>query len=284
MLYIWLAVLSSTAIIILFKLFGQYKINSGAAITWNYLTASILGLFSIDEVVSFHLLAAKPWFYYAVATGFMLIVAFNIFSSTAKKAGVVITAISSRMSVIIPVISGFVIFHEDISWQRIMGILMGMIAFFFAFYNDQIDKKQLLNRWKLPFLLFIAVGANDTLMKIAQYYVIGNDFLPFLTVAFIVSFIMGSLLLMKQRVALELIFKPKQIVGGISIGIVNWYSTLWFLYSLDQWPVSIAVPVINVGIVALSALCGYLFFHEHLQKINWIGLALAVMAIIVMSK
>jgi multidrug transporter EmrE-like cation transporter len=42
-------------------------------------------------------------------------------------------------------------------------------------------------------------------------------------------------------------------------------------------------PVFNVSIVGITALAGVVFFREKLSAINWLGFALAALAIIVIA-
>ena len=103
MIYIILSVLASTAIIVTFKLFHRFRIDTLQAIVINYVVASGVGYITIAGQFSFAEIPAKPWIYMALVIGLMLILAFHIFGLSAQYAGVTITAISSRMSVIIPV-------------------------------------------------------------------------------------------------------------------------------------------------------------------------------------
>ena len=93
MFYLILSIISSTAIIITFRLFNNFKISIVQAITVNYLVASVFGFMS--EAGSFNLatLPKQPWFYFAILMGLSLIIAFNLFALSAQKAGVTVTAI-----------------------------------------------------------------------------------------------------------------------------------------------------------------------------------------------
>jgi uncharacterized membrane protein len=66
--------------------------------------------------------------------------------------------------------------------------------------------------------------------------------------------------------------------------LLNWYSTLYFLKGLDIFQVSFFVPVFNVGVVALSAITGYMVFKEKLSRMNWIGIVLAILAIVLIAQ
>jgi drug/metabolite transporter (DMT)-like permease len=280
MFYLVFAIISSTLIIITFKLFPRYNISVFQAITVNYLVASGFGFISEPGTFSIHGLYLRPWFPISLLVGLTLIIGFNLFALCARKTGVVITAISSRMSVVIPVVLGFLIFSEKATTLKITGILLALAAFYMTFLKKQSMKPDMRFIF-LPFLLFLALGINDSLMKFAQYHFIGGDFILFLSTAFFMSFILGAILLAFKSSNEK--WAIKNLMAGIVIGLLNWFSTYYFLKGLHLFEVTIVVPVINVGIVALSSLAGYLFFAEKLLKINWIGIVAAMMAIFLMA-
>lgn len=280
MFYLVFSILSSTLIIIAFKLVARYKISILQAITVNYLVASVFGFLSEPETFRFFEIPSRPWFSMAILVGITLILGFNLFALSAAKAGVVITAIASRMSVLIPVLAGFILLGEPMGTLKIIGIILALFAFYLTFSKK--DKVRInLHVILLPLLMFIVMGTNDTLMKLAQTFFIGRDFILFLSTAFLISLILGTIvLILKSK---NEIFTYKNILAGIILGLLNWYSTYYFLKGLELFDVSIVVPVINVGIVALSSIAGYFFFKEKLTKINWIGIFIAMVAIFLMA-
>ncbi|MCF8302880.1 MAG: hypothetical protein K9I94_06350 [Bacteroidales bacterium] len=279
MFYLILAILTSTAIIVTFRIFSRFNINILQAITVNYLVASVFGYLSERGEFSMLDIPSKPWFPIALLVGVTLIVAFNLFAHSAQKAGVAITGISSRMSVVIPVILGFTIFYEDINLFKIIGIITALLSFYFIFKRDKTVKVDVRYAW-LPFLLFLAVGLNDSMMKYAEYHYIAGDFVLFLATGFGTSLILGSIVLLVRPAAEVGKFQWKNVIGGTILGLLNWWSTLYFLIGLDYFDVSIFVPLLNVSIVSLSTIVGYAAFKEKLRRENFIGVILALAAIV----
>ncbi|MCF8366580.1 MAG: EamA family transporter, partial [Bacteroidales bacterium] len=190
--------------------------------------------------------------------------------------------ISSRMSVVIPVSLGFLFFGDSAGIVKIAGIIAGLVAFYLTSKKDQtltINKEFIF----LPLLLFVAVGTNDSLMKAAEHFYINTDFVPFLATSFGFALIFGLLIFIYKSAKQKIRFEPKNIIAGIFLGLLNWYSTLFVLKGLDIFEVSVFIPVYNVGVVTLAALAGYLIFKEKLSKINWIGIVLAIVAIILIA-
>ncbi|RLD52584.1 MAG: hypothetical protein DRJ05_17320 [Bacteroidetes bacterium] len=283
MFYLIFATLTSVAIIVTFRVFERFKINIPQAITINYLVASGFGFLSEVGNFKFSDIPGQPWFYTSLIVGVTLIVAFHLFALSAQYAGVAITAISSRMSVIIPVSLGFIIFGDTATFFKITGIILALAAFYLTFKKDKPVIKN-TGYALLPLFLFLAVGTNDSMMKVAEHYFIIDDFVVFLATAFGVALFLGIIGLIAQKKRNREVFAIKNIIAGIILGLLNWFSTLYFLKGLDIFQVSFFVPVFNVGVVALSAITGYLVFKERLSKQNWIGIALAIMAIILIER
>lgn len=281
MVYLIIAILTSTSIMILFKVFKRYEISVMQAITVNYLVASAFGFSVSSSQVTIKSITAAPWFDMALIVGITFIGGFFLFALSAQKAGVAITAVASKMSVVIPVILGFTIFGEYISVLKILGILFTLSAFYLIFKKEKgfkIDYRFII----LPLMLFIANGSNDSLLKYIQHHFIdsNNDFILFLSTIFFIALLLGSLILGYNMTFKNKKLKFKNIFAGIFLGLLNWYSTLYFLKALSILDVSVVVPVLNVSIVSLSAITGYFVFKEKLRPINWLGIFLALLAIL----
>jgi uncharacterized membrane protein len=281
MLYLILAILTSTLIVVVFKLFDRWRISNTQAILFNYLLACVLG-FALSGESSVAAVLAKPWFYFSALCGTTLIITFFLFGASTQKAGVAITAVSGKMSVLIPVVFGFFMFHETPTTAKIAGIITALLAFYLTFKKKEQKKAPLLFLL-LPFLLFLGNGFNDSMLKIAQSIYINGDFILFLSTAFFFSFILGLIILGIRTAMGKERIQLKNIAGGLGLGILNWYSTYYFLVGLSFFEVSFFIPVFNVSIVILSAVTGMVFFREKLSRLNLAGILLASVAIVLMA-
>jgi len=282
MFYLLLSILCSSIIFVLFKFFDKYKISNIQAITVNYFIAVLLGYFTTQENISFQIVIDKPWFSIAAASGIMLMVTFLIYAVSVQKAGIAITSVLGKMSVIIPVLLGFMMFQEKITWIRITGIILAMAAFVLTLQRSSKQKAK-LKYIILPVLLFFGNGFNDCFFKIAQELYIRDDYTTFLITAFFVSMVIGVVIMLVLLIGKKEKLHYKNVVAGIMLGIFNWFSTYFFLVGLSYFDVSVFVPVFNASIVCIAALTGYFFFREKLSKTNIIGIILAIIAIILIA-
>jgi drug/metabolite transporter (DMT)-like permease len=276
------AIITSSVILIAFKLFGRLHIDIIVAITLNYLVASSLGFWLCSGESKILSATQQPWFLVSVLAGIMLITTFIIYATSTQKAGIAITSVSGKMSVLIPVILGFIWFHENAGWNKLTGIAIALVAFWLIFKKEHklsIEKKYLI----LPVLLLLGNGTNDSLLKIAEGIYIKGDFIFFLSTAFFISFLLGVVIMIIQSIRKHQLPDLRSILAGIILGLLNWYSTYFFLISFRYFDVSLLVPVVNASIVVIGALSGFFIFREKMKRVNWIGILLAVCAIILMT-
>lgn len=282
MIYLVLAILTSTAIIVTFRFFEQFKISTLQAITVNYLTAASFGYLSAGDHVNFTIIPSESWFLISLAVGVTLIVAFNLYALSARHAGLAVTAITGRMSVVIPVLFGLLLFGDSTGWLRITGIVVALVALFLTSKKKQTDRIN-ARYFYLPLFLFLAFGANDTLLKVAEHFFISDDFTTFLATAFLAALVLGFLVLaVKWRSGAEK-FHIKNVAAGIVLGLFNWYSTLYFLEGINIFEVSVFIPAFNIGVVVLASLFGFWFFKEKLSATNYMGIFMAIIAIIFLA-
>jgi drug/metabolite transporter (DMT)-like permease len=73
----------------------------------------------------------------------------------------------------------------------------------------------------------------------------------------------------------------KSILGGIVLGIPNYFSLYYLIKMLDSqvFESSTIFTIHNVAIVIVSTLIGILFFKEKISLRNGIGITLALIAI-----
>jgi drug/metabolite transporter (DMT)-like permease len=278
MINIILAIFFSSCIILTFRLFVSFRINNIQAITSNYLTASILSFLFYNHHLSVTDVIDTPWFVWAIVNGCLFILVFYVFAHSAQKAGVAITAVASKMSVIIPVSLGIFIYGDSLNWMKILGIIIAFPAFYLIFSGRQTNKSD-LRYMLLPLILFFGTGSNDSVMKHAQQYYSGNENLLFLGTVFAFSFLIGLVLMHKELYRNQTLISARSLLVGIILGVFNFLSTLYFLKSLFIFENTVFFPVFNVSVVSMGALMGFLIFKEKLLAQNMIGILLAICTI-----
>jgi len=281
LIYLSLSILSSTAIFILFKLFNKYNVNTLHAIVVNYITAGTCGIVLSEQGISFPAIVNSSWIYAAIALGFLFISIFNIMALTAQKNGLSVASVASKMSVIIPILFGILIYKESIGSQKIIGIILALVAVFLTSIKQK-DDTVLTQSIYLPLLLFFGSGIIDT--SVNHFAPDGNIPL-FLTVIFAVAGSIGIVISVYKVLQHKAKFKIKAIPFGLALGVVN-YGSMYFLLKalrIDGFESSNIFTINNVAIVGVSALVGLILFKEHISKQNWLGVLIAIASIILIT-
>ena len=270
MIYLLLSILLSSAIFIIFRYFSQFKVNNFQAITFNYLLASAmgLGLFSGDSGIME--LFDQPWLYLGIIEGVLFITVFIFFAFSSQRAGVGITAVASKMSVIIPVIFGIILYGDSVKFLKITGIITALIAFYLSLKkNGKFVNKSSL--FLLPLLLFLGNGTVDTVLKVTEHFYLTDDKGFFLSSIFLTALIIGSSITLYMVIFKNEKIQFKNIAGGFVLGSVNYLTTYFTLLALEHMESSIYYPLYNSGIVALTAFLGIILFKEKYTRTNWGG-------------
>lgn len=278
MIFILLTILFSSLIFVAFKLFPRFKIDNFQALTINYLAASIIGICILGSQFNYEVIITKSWLPFSTFVGFVFIFTFMLFALSSQKAGVAITAVFSKMSVIIPVIAGIFLYSEKLNLLIILGIISTFSAFILIFYKKGKNKIQ-ISIIILPVIIFFANGLIDALLKYVEHHHISGDYTLFLTMIFITALILGIIISTYRYFKTKQAITIQSIVGGSILGIFNYSTTYFMLLAMNRYQSNVLFPVQNVGIVMLSALFGLILFKEKLSKTNWIGIGMALLSI-----
>lgn len=286
MIYLLLCIFSSTAIIILFKYFDQLKINTFNAIIINYITASLIGLIiSFNSLKSINIFI-QPWLPVAILIGVLFVVMFNVIAITTQKAGISVSSVASKMSVIAPMLFSILYYHEQINNYKIAGMVLSVIAVVFTAIRKNIhfeNRKYLF----LPFILFIGMGLVDSLVKFSQHEYLRDQNLPvFTTLLFTISAIAGIVVRLFKKPLRNSPVNLKTVVAGMLLGIANFGTFYFLVHALNSNFVdsSVIFGLNSVGIVLLSVFLAIILFKEKLTFINWTGIVLSIITIFVLTR
>lgn len=285
MIYLLLSVLFSTGLFVIFKYFGIYKIDTLKAIVVNYIVACLLGFLSSNTTISIQEIAIKSWFVGALCLGALFVAVFFVMAMTAQKNGVSVTSIAGKMSVIIPIFFGVFLYDESLGFIKISGIIIALLAVYLASVKEkQSDSKKV--ELLFPVLLFFGSGIIDTLLKFVEVNFVQQDEVALFSGSlFGIAGCFGILLILVKYTIKKSVFGVKNIIAGIVLGIPNYYSIVFLIKSLQTKGMesSVLFTINNVAIVITSVLVGLLLFKETFSTKNKVGIALAVIGIVLVS-
>jgi len=283
MFYLLISICISSFLFVIFKLFDVLKVNTFQAIVVNYFVAAVLGFYLSNNSVSFQEIPNQPWFIGAFLLGIMFILVFNVMALTSQKNGLSVASVSSKMSVVIAIVFGVWYYEESLSFIKLSGILLALIAVYLTSVKEKKETTVKQVSLLFPILLFFGSGAIDTSLKFIETRFVEEGGVPlFSATIFGCAFILGMTILLYQIVKGTFRFEFKNILGGILLGVPNYFSIVYLLKALstDGMESSTAFTLNNVGIVILSTLFGLFIFKEKLIWKNWLGIVIAIVSIL----
>ncbi len=273
-------------LIVVFKYFERYHINFLQVIVFNYITCVITGALVQGEIPQYAEWVTRPWFTNAGFLGCSFIFFLNLMGYITTHQGVSVTSIANKLSLAIPVSVSFYLYQEPITFLKITGIILSIGAVILSSIKDQgLHTTLSLKLLALPLLLFIGSGINDSFVKYAQARLLQeNEFGVYNTAMFSFAALIGLFALAYSLIVQKTPFNPKAIIAGIALGVPNYFSIYVLLkaFHLTGWDSSIIFPINNIGVVALSTVVAVVLFKEPMSIINKVGLALSIIAIVVM--
>lgn len=264
---------------ILLKLYNKKSKGVSLVITYNYLFSAIFCYILFKPDLPSLNYSSAPWFIYFLMSILMPVV-FLLIAESIKYTGIARTDIAQRMSLLLTVSTSFLFFNESINSLKILGLLIGFISILFIFYAKKGDQTFPYTKLYLLILIFFGLGIINILYKLIAV----NQNFSFTTSTFFIfigSFIVGCIITFEQKIR----FTFKEILWGIALGIFNFGNVYFYLKAHQTFKdnPSLVFASMNLGVIVLGSLVGILVFKEKMNKLNYLGLVLALAAITIIS-
>ena len=279
MIYLTIAVLCSVAVSVLLKVLRQKNIDIRQTIVAGYPVAFLLTWFLLKPDVSGMNALGGAWAI-IIALGILLPAVFIVLGRAIESVGIVATDAAQRLSLIIPILAAFLLFGEVLAGTRIFGLLLGFLALGALIYRPQ--QGQISRQAKhTPLWLFgvwAGYGIIDILFK--QVAKQGTAF----PLTLFVSFGLAGLLLFMYLLITRVRWQGNALAAGLLLGALNMGNIYAYVRAhqlLSESP-SIVFTGMNVGVIAVATLIGVGVFKESLNRINVLGLLLAICCVAVL--
>ncbi|MDN3447520.1 EamA/RhaT family transporter [Psychrobacter sp. APC 3281] len=273
MMYLIIAVLCSVAVSVLLKILRQKNIDIRQTIVAGYPVAFLLTWVLLKpDIGAIHALDSA-WSI-IIALGVLLPAVFIILGRAIEAVGMVATDASQRLSLIIPIVAAFLLFGEVLTGTRILGLALGFLALGALVYRPQHNdiNRQTKHTPLWLFGVWAGYGIIDILFK--QVAKQGAAF----PLTLLVSFGVAGVLLLVYLLVTRVRWQKQALMTGLLLGALNMGNIYAYVRAhqvLHDSP-SIVFTGMNVGVIAVATLIGVGVFKEQLNRINIIGLVLAV--------
>ena len=276
MIYLLLAILSSTMVSVFSRLGRETVKNRNVMVAFNYLACSVTGFALMKTTEVF---PAAPGLntaiLMAVIGGAMYLCGFLLLQWNIGRNGVVLPATFQKLGVLVPTVCALVIFGESPTAVQAIGFLAAVAAIFMI--NDGAGN---VKRGSTPGLIALLImgGSVDALGKFYAEW--GNPVIKdhYLFYVFFCAFAYAVLLCVFTRQKLT----RWDALFGVLVGVPNYLCSRFLLLSLADVPAVVAYPTFSVGTIVFVTLIGCLCFKERLTKRQMLamGIILAALALL----
>ncbi|MDQ7990900.1 MAG: DMT family transporter [Candidatus Dactylopiibacterium sp.] len=278
MIHVLLAAACSVLVFVLLKLARARGVDVAQAVTWNYLAASVLCALLLRPPMASLQHPDAPWGP-LLALGVLLPSLFIVMAFAVREAGIVRTDIAQRLSLLLSLAAAFVFFGEQPGPVKLAGLALGLVAVLCILLRP-VGATPLHPR-ALPALLTVWAGLAVVDVMLKKIAAAGTPSGASLQVSFVIALLCMLLWQGSRALRGQTRFTLRNFGAGLLLGALNFGNILFYVMAHKALPSQPAVVFasMNIGVVVLGTLVGAFGFGERLSRLNWLGIALAVVAI-----
>ena len=274
----------SVAVSVFLKLARSRDIRVEQAIAVNYATAAALSLWLLRPPLDTRFVQPPAAWLILGLLGVLLPGVFLIMAAAVRQAGIVRSDTAQRLSLILPILAAFLVFHETVSGRKALGIALALCALACLLTRPRANTAEAApasatGRGGLVLLgVWAGYGCIDILFK--QMARIGAGF----TSTLLMSFVLAGVLIVLWLLARRTVWHPRSLVSGILLGGLNFGNIYCYIRAHQTFPdnPTLVFAAMNIGVVSIGTLVGAGVFRERLSALNGVGIALALGAIVLL--
>jgi len=310
MLFLLLSVLLSVLLLLNFRLFPRYNVDTFQAIVFNYPVCFLTGWLLLPAQQTFSIDFSQTWTWMALALGVGFIVTFLLAGASTQRMGITVTSLANNLSLVIPVCFSLFVFSDGNSMSfdalNYVGLALALVAVALSTYRPAIPEStpggivstdpspapavgrpKSIGAILLPIAVFLCYGATNTTINYMNiHYIPSADKTVQVTLTMVIGAIAaGAVMLFIRLVRGQVRLQARSLLGAVTLGVPNFLSfyTLLLALSAFRGNGAFVYPLYNIGVILVAAAVAGIFFHEKLNTANRIGLGLAVLAIGLLS-
>ena len=277
MIYLLLAIASSSLVAIVMRTSEKHIKGNHGMLAVNYVICTVMAafysgfgnLFPQTEGIGFTLGLG-------IGTGILYLAGLLLVQLNIQKNGVVMAALFQKLGLVVQVLLSIVFFKERPELLQIVGVLICLAAIILI----NFEKEQTAIHFKLGLLLILLVsGLCDGMSKIHEE--LGNMALSehFLFYTFSVALVLCVMLILVKKETVGW----KDVGFGILLGVPNYFSARFLLKALKDIAAVIVFPTFSVATVVVITMTGLLIFKEKLSRKQWIGIGMILIALVLLN-
>jgi len=278
MLSLILAIASSAMVSIIMRLSDRKVTGNIAMLTVNYIMCLVVSagyagfgnLFPASEGLPGALLMGS-------INGLLYLGGFVLLQINVRRNGVVLSSTFMKLGLLVSIAVSVLVFHEVPDMLQITGFALAVAAI--VLINFKKDAEGTAGFKMGLILMLLAGGMGDAMAKIFEE--LGDPALEpqFLVYTFAVAMLLCTALMLRKKQ------RPGkwEILFGLLIGVPNFFSAKFLLGALEDIAAVIVYPVYSVATILEVSMTGVLVFRERLEKRQWIGMGLILVALVLLN-
>ncbi len=260
----------------------------------NYAVAAVLAFLAVVATGAPSI--SRPTAILAVVTGGLFVAGLLCWTRAMQAAGLALSVVVMRTAIVIPLLASAIIWQERPGPVQLTGAGLALLALVLVLWDtarpaDDSDSAavpggtpanrpfHLLGKAFWLAALFLVDGLVMIPAQVFRKELPQAENLPFQTVIFVSAFFVTTLLYYLGRPRVT----PGSLRLGALLGAANLGNYLFLVMALASLPGVVVFPVMAAGEVGLAALAGTLIWHERVRPRAWAGIALTVIALILVQ-
>lgn len=222
--------------------------------------------------------------------GLVYFVAFFFIIYCVRVVGVSSSTVVGSLSLLLPIIVAALVWDSTPNTIQMVGIGLALVSLLLIAVKPQSNmvsgenknNEKTEGKWVAPTLLFgffLLCGMSRISQEAFKFESVADQKPTFLLTAFVVAGIPSIVLLVYRRKPI----KTMEWVIGIIMGVSNLLQSLLILKSLDTIDGYIVFPLSSAGGIVFTTLVATFLLDEKLRKRAYIGIAVAVFALILLN-
>ena len=315
MLYLGLATCSSAVMAIVLKIFQEPKGNRYGIIMGNYLVCILIAFFSLPDR-SIVLKGSGTALVCGLIGGAFYVAGLVTMQTNTRLNGATLTAVFSKMGIVISLGVSILIFGERPGILQILGVLLCLIALVLITGGGESGEKEMDPEQRLAadsaksdgsqnaisrkgdpspssessrphagalLAAMFAGGGSSSMPKVFEQ--VGNraeDELFFLYL-FAAAAVLTVLLVLLEKKKSGRSLRLPELAAGIAVGVPNYFASYLLLPALVVLPAFLVYPLNSTGAILLVMAVDALFFHQKHTRRQMVGILLVLAAMVLLN-
>lgn len=278
MIYLILAVLSSTMVSVVMRLSTGKVKNNMSMLAANYVVCTALSAVNAGGHLLTPAEALPATIGLGVINGAFYLGAFLLLHYNMKRNGVVLASTFMKLGLLVSMAVSVIFFREMPGALQWIGFAIAIGAIVLINYEKGGDTGAAGGQMWLVVLLVVA-GLGDAMAKVFETYGDTAYSGQFFIYTFFFDLIACIFLLVKNGEKPSL----KEIGYGMALGIPNFFSARLLLKSIEHLPAVLVYPTVSVAIILVVTMVGLVFFKEKLKPRQLAGIGAILVALVLLN-